>query len=507
MKQISKSSNHFFIFVLICSLWAGVFFILPDFLDNPSKGLNGFIITAAHFGLITLVSGILIYFSTINKYIFAVFFPIFSLFGSVLAFYRYAFKATLTPMLVDAAFHNDLRTSLDVISSPLIIFVLFSLAISIFFVWARFKYISIKNGFLHLAVSLLFLALILTTNERMKNSIMQRFPFSVYNNLTEYHRLQVEIATIRINPDSTLTYKSKDTLTVVLVLGEALRADHLSLNGYKRITNPLLSVRKNVISYPHIFSEYTNTNRSLPHILTRADSAHTQRAFTETSFVPIFKACGYNSAWISNQDPANTYVAFMNECDTLIYCHPEKSVYNYNVWLDEDLLPFTNKILENKTPRNLIILHTIGSHWYYNNHTTSQFEKFKPFTKSRIISQCSPDEIINSYDNTVVYTDYFLDKLIRQLEHRNAILIYISDHGETLGEEGEWLHAGTSNASKHPACIFWFSDSFRKSFPEKVSAIEKNRNKFFRTDFVFNSILSAGNIHTKIIDNKLNVFN
>ena len=296
-------------------------------------------------------------------------------------------------------------------------------------------------------------------------------------------------------------------MIVVFVIGESLRADHLSLNGYNRLTNPRLTARKNIFSFPHILSEYTNTNRSLPHILTRADSAHTERAFKETSFVPLFKQCGFTTAWITNQDPADTYVGFMKECDKIMYCHPEKSVYNYNEWLDEDLFPLTKKIMELKSSKKLIILHTIGSHWYYNNHYSKPFEKFKPITTSRIILQCSPQEIINSYDNTVVYTDNFLDRLIKQLENKKAILIYLSDHGETLGEDGTWLHAGDNNASKNPACIIWYSDIYKKAFPNKSEGIKENKNKFIRTDFLYHSILSAGNIPSKTINSKLNIFN
>jgi len=153
-------------------------------------------------------------------------------------------------------------------------------------------------------------------------------------------------------------------------------------------------------------------------ILTRADSANIEVAFTESSFIPLFKRCGFSTAWISNQDPADTYVGFINECDTTIYAHPEKSVYNYNNWLDEDLLFYTDKLLSKEYARNLFVLHVIGSHWYYNNHFSKKCELFKPVTQSRIIAQCSPEEIINSYDNTAVYTDYFLDKLIIQLENK-----------------------------------------------------------------------------------------
>jgi glucan phosphoethanolaminetransferase (alkaline phosphatase superfamily) len=196
----------------------------------------------------------------------------------------------------------------------------------------------------------------------------------------------------------------------------------------------------------------------------------------------------------------------MKECDTIIYAHPEKSVYNYNEWLDIDLLPFVAKTLEKETPKNLFILHTIGSHWYYNNHYTKQFGKFQPETKSRVINQNQPEEIINSYDNTILYTDFFLNEIIKMLENKNALMIYIADHGETLGEEGMWLHAGDNDASKNPAFIVWYSDQYKNKYPEKVNALIQNKNLRWRTDFLFHSILSGCNIPSIVIHNDLNIF-
>jgi glucan phosphoethanolaminetransferase (alkaline phosphatase superfamily) len=153
------------------------------------------------------------------------------------------------------------------------------------------------------------------------------------------------------------------------------------------------------------------------------------------------------------------------------------------------------------------VLHTIGSHWYYNNHFSEKYELFKPITTSRIITQNSSEQIINSYDNTIVYTDFFLDQLIAQLENKNALIIYISDHGEVLGENGAWLHAGDNAASKKPACFVWFSDNFAESYPEKINALKTNKDKYYRTDMIFHSILDGGTIQSPIIDRKLNIFN
>lgn len=504
-----KVHIKFIIYLFICTLWIGIFFILPDFIDNPVNGFKGTLITIFHWGLICIATFFLIYLFAINKYIFSFFLPLLSLIGAILGFYRYAFKATLTPMIVDAAFNNDYGTTLDLISIELVLFVIISLIISVLFVRYRIKKIKLTKPYLHVFFALAALFLLFSFNSRVKASIIQRFPYNIFYSLSEYSKLRSAISQEKVDFDPDFSCdnaNNHDSLIIVLVIGESARADHFSLNGYHRKTNFRLEKRKNLISFPDMYSEYTYTNRSIPHMLTRADSINENLAFTECSFITLFNKCGYRTEWISNQDPADSYIYFMNECDTIIYAHPEKSVYNYNEWIDEDLIQSMETALLKEFPKNLFILHTIGSHWYYNNHFTKEFEIYKPVAKSRIINQNSPEEIINSYDNTIIYTDYFLDKIIEKLENKNALMIYISDHGEVLGEDGMWLHAGDHIVSKNTACIFWYSDKFASKNQDKINALSINKNLKWHTDFLFHSILSAAKIHSTVIQKEMDVF-
>ena len=505
----AQLSQSLIFFVVICTIWVGVFFILPDFLDNPFQGFKGFLITFLYWGIVSFASGFLIYLMAVNKYVFAVFFPVFSILGAIIGFYRYAFKASLTPMLIDAIFNTSYGTVSTLISPQLIIYVLISFAISISLVFLRFNRIKIKHYFLHFLIACIGIILVFNLNGRVKNSILQRFPYNIYYSLSEYRSLHKFMYQNRIDFDPEFVYQShqngNDSLIVILVLGEAARSDHFSLNGYHRNTNPLLAKRKNLYSLPHVYSHYTHTSGSLPHILTRADSANLDIAFNEYSFVSLFNKCNFRTEWISNQNPSASYVFFMNECDTIIYAHPDKSVYNYNYWLDIDLLPFVDKAL-NTYSKNLLILHAIGSHWYYNYHYPKEFEIFSPVTSSRIITQNTKEEIINSYDNSILYTDYFLDKLIDRLADKNAVLIYISDHGEILGEDNLWLHAADHEAAKYPASLIWMSEKYIHENQHKLAALIANKDKRWRTDFIFHSILSAAGIPSAIIQSDLNIF-
>jgi glucan phosphoethanolaminetransferase (alkaline phosphatase superfamily) len=504
IKPLFKQKLPFLLFVTICTLFIGIAFIIVEFADNPFYGFMGFIITGIHFSIVLLATFFLIWLIAINKYCFAVFFPFFSIIGSILAYFRYSYKATITPMILEATFNNDIRTSLDLISLPLILYILICLTFSIILIKIRFNITSIRKPILQFFIALSLFLITQNGHTTIKQKVYSRFPFSVYYNMKEYYNSKHEISNTRISIGEDAKCKA-DSLIVVFVIGESLRADHLGLNNYRRNTTPLLSNKK-AISFPHIYSEYAVTNLSVPHILTRADSAHTQLAYTEKSFISIFNKCGFYTAWLANQDPSKFFISFIKESDTLAYCHPEKSVYVYSRWLDEDLLPILTKLKKKNNPRKLFVLHTIGSHWYYKNHYSEKFEKFTPTTKSRLIVQCTPEEIINTYDNTVSYTDFFLSKLIDIFTNENAIVIYLSDHGEILGEDGFWLHANDDKAAKNPACIIWFSKKYIEKYTIKTDAALKNSNNHLRTDFLFHSILDAADINSSIINTKLDIF-
>ena len=103
-------------------------------------------------------------------------------------------------------------------------------------------------------------------------------------------------------------------------------------------------------------------------------------------------------------------------------------------------------------------------------------------------------------------TDKFIYELIQRLKHSNAILIYLSDHGESLGEDGYYLHAGDRPELHYPACFVWCSDTYKATYPEKINALEANRLKRYRTDFLFHSIIGAASIETVYKDKTLDIF-
>ena len=104
------------------------------------------------------------------------------------------------------------------------------------------------------------------------------------------------------------------------------------------------------------------------------------------------------------------------------------------------------------------------------------------------------------------FTDYFLNELLHLFENENAIVIYLSDHGESLGEDGYWLHANNTPAEKNPACFVWFSEKYKAKHLDYFEAVKENKNKCFGTEFLYHSILRAAGIQADVYENSLDIF-
>lgn len=500
-----KPFVKYLIWSIAATLWATICFIAPDFIDNPIDDIRTTITIGAYILALGIASFWIIYLIGINKYVTWLLLPIFALGGATVSYYRVAFHATITPMIIDATLHTNGGTIAGVISWQLVFWLVVNLCIAICFILWRNRIQNLSYSWIHALIALGLLVLYYNCNGRLHISINQRYPYNVVHSFIEYNKQQHQLNSERLILDYNIL-SMPDSLDVIFVLGEAVRADHIQLNGYERETTPLLSARRNVVSMPHIYSEYTYTSTSVPLILSPADSIHPERIGTHYSFIHTFNECGYQCAWISNQDNGRTYSSFIYESDTIIFPNASKSVFVFDPWFDEQLLPALDSQISHIHSKQLFVLHAIGSHWYYNLHVPSQWQYYQPITQNRIVTDNSYEQIVNSYDNTILYMDVFLDSIVQRFKKRNAILIYLSDHGESLGEKGEYLHAGESEALHHPACIIWYSDRYAKVNPEKIAALITNKDKRYRTDFLFYSILYAAGIEAEGDNPDVNIF-
>ena len=480
--------------VTAVALWNTLCFVLPDFFDNPADGWKGVLTIALYVTALTVGQFAIAALLTLNRHVAAVCLPLYAVLGAVVAYYRVAFHATVNPALVDATLHTNAGTVAGVVSWQLFAWIALQLVISLLWVRWRWRIGRIPYPWAVLLVSVVVFAGWYWGNGRLHKSAGQRYPFHVIRSVTEYAALQRSLNLPRQLPE-VREVNPADSLDIVMIIGEAARADHLSLNGYGRQTCPRLSVRSNVVSLPHIWSQHTHTASSVPHILTPADSLSPEKAYSMHSFIACLSQQGYRTAWISNQDYGRTYVSFIHEADTVVFPNASKTVFVFHPWYDTDMLTDLQGLVSGQTDAHrLYVMHAIGSHWYYNNHVPAECEHFCPTVTNRVFAQNDSTALVNSYDNTIVSTDLFVDSVISLFTERNAIVFYLSDHGESLGENGNWLHAAGAEETRYPAAMVWYSDEYAKLFPAKVEALKENRTKRYRTDYLFYSLLSSAGL-------------
>ena len=184
--------------------------------------------------------------------------------------------------------------------------------------------------------------------------------------------------------------------------------------------------------------------------------------------------------------------------------------------LDENLLTGLAEKIDAMQGDAVIVLHMMGSHGpaYYKRYPEA-FERFRPACKDSQFSRCEGSEIVNSYDNTLVYTDYVLAKLIEllALQDRRGLptaMIYVSDHGESLGENNVYLHglpyAFAPDVQKHVPMVMWFSPKLQAGLHVNTGCLEHRRHEPVSHDNFFHSVLGLLGVQTTVYDARLDIF-
>jgi len=231
---------------------------------------------------------------------------------------------------------------------------------------------------------------------------------------------------------------------IIVVVGETARADHFSLNGYRRITNPRLAREGNLVSYSHVSSCGTDTAISVPCLFSfdgRAEFDIASARRTENVLDVLAKA-GVNVLWRDNNSDSK------GVAERVQYEDYRSNVLNPDCDVecrDVGMLSGLQDYIDSHEGDILIVLHQMGSHGpAYSRRYPPEFEEFRPACHTRELSECTREEITNAYDNSLLYTDYFVSKVIELLKENTpnyeTAMFYVGDHGESLGENGLYLH-------------------------------------------------------------------
>ena len=296
---------------------------------------------------------------------------------------------------------------------------------------------------------------------------------------------------------------------IIVIAGETARADRFSLNGYHRKTNPLLA-QKNVVSFGEMSSCGTDTALSLPCMfssLNREDYSHFQGK-NMSNVLDILNYAGVEVLWRDNNSSSK------NIADRLPFQDYKSNDVNSICDIecrDEGMLSDLQQYIDSQGNKDiLIVLHTMGSHGpaYYKRYP-KRFEKFTPVCETNQLNECTNVQINNAYDNTIVYTDYILSKTIELLQSNQdqykTAMFYMSDHGESLGENGLYLHGMpyfiAPKEQTHVASVLWLDESFSKEVD--IQKLKNNSNNIYSHDGFFHALIGLLNVDTILYDKKL----
>jgi lipid A ethanolaminephosphotransferase len=304
---------------------------------------------------------------------------------------------------------------------------------------------------------------------------------------------------------SLISGQQKKTL-VILVVGETARAENFSLGGYQRETNPRLK-QDDVVYFKNASSCGTETAISVPCMFSnmpRKDYDATLASHQE-GMLDVLAHAGVNVLWRENDGGCKGACDRVPHVDMTQMKLPQDC--DGNVCMDNVLLHKLNNYVDSLKGDGVIVLHQMGSHGpAYYRRSTPEFQKYSPTCDTNQIQDCTHEQLVNTYDNSILYTDAMLDstiKLLQQYSDRfNTAMVYLSDHGESLGENGMYLH-GTPylfapSQQTHIPFLMWMSADYQRNFGINRQCLDQMAEKDdVSQDNLFHTMLGMLDVQTK----------
>lgn len=309
---------------------------------------------------------------------------------------------------------------------------------------------------------------------------------------------------------------------LVLVVGETARADHFGLNGYARDTTPELAAR-GVVSFTDVQSCGTHTAASVPCMFSPLGKAAYKPDAPETgNLLDVVQAAGVAVLWVDNQ------AGCKDVCDRVLNASTKDlagtsegaRLCSEGECLDEALLQGLDRriaALPEAARRNgvLVVLHQMGSHGpAYGRRSPAAFKRYLPECKTLVLGDCTHEGLVNAYDNSIAYTDHVLASTIDWLRSQSGTyapaMLYVSDHGESLGEYGVFLHGLPDviapAVQKHVPMIVWLGDGMTARDRIDPACVSRERSRRLSHDNLYPSVLGLLDVVSPTYRASLDVF-
>ncbi len=474
--------------------------------------------------------------------------PVIALFLTSAAFGAYfmlSYRVVIDSSMMVNVLQTDLKESLELFSWRLVVAVLFLAVLPIVVIWKRqvkqltLLQIIVSNVKLFLASCVVAAVAVFPIYQdfasSMRNHIQLRYLINPLNSFYGLAQLAIQplqntSGTLQaIGADAKLgkMYTNQPKIPIlVLVLGETARSTNFGINGYDRDTTPLLKKLKEnadqsgeLTTQTNAWSCGTSTATSLPCMFSHlGKSAYENKTADYENLIDVLDKAGLAVIWLENQSGCKgicdrVYRAATNKLDIAEFCSTGEcfdEIMLHN--LDDRLREVSYEKLSKGA---VIVMHQMGSHGpAYYKRSPAAIKKFKPECTNNALQECSRTELVNAYDNSIVYTDYFLSKVIGMLKSKASTIqggmLYVSDHGESLGENNLYLHglpyAIAPDVQKHIPWISWFANDFIGRHNLDTDCMESRSDKKLSHDNYFHTVLGLMDIQTEVYKSELDAY-
>ncbi|MCD6260012.1 MAG: phosphoethanolamine--lipid A transferase [Helicobacteraceae bacterium] len=454
------------------------------------------------------------------------------LISSFTAYFMDSYNVVIDDSMIRNSIQTNIDESLDLLSFKLLAYVVFlGILPSLYIYKANIIFKGLKKTLLHKILLILFtlgsLAVLLFSFSQFYTSFFREHkPLRYYVNplywiysgakyisssvTTENGVLKLMGLDAHFIPQAHQRGGVKTEL-IILVVGEAARADRFSLNGYERLTNPLLA-QEEVFTFTNIHSCGTSTAHSVPCMFSYFDRENYSdaKARSYENILDVLHHASVNILWRDNNSNSKG-VALRVEYEDFktAKTNPVCDTECRDVGM---LHALENYIAQHQGEDILIVLHQMGNHGpaYYKRYP-KEFEHFTPVCKTNQLEECSQEEVSNAYDNAILYTDYFLSEVIKFLKRydktHEAAMIYMSDHGESLGEKGLYLHGMpyfiAPEEQTHIPTLMWFGEGMDIDLQrEKIAS---TTDKEFSQDNLFDTLLRVFEVDSELYNAKRDI--
>ena len=461
------------------------------------------------------------------------------------AYFMLSYRIVIDSSMMSNVLQTDFRESSDLFSWKLVVVVLFLAVLPIAMLWKRrvkeltlFKHTASNLKLFLASCAIAALAVFPIYQDfasSMRNHIQLRY---LVNPLNSFYGLgQLAMQPLQ-NPTGTLQpigsdaklgkmYENQPKIPIlILVLGETARSKNFGINGYERDTTPQLSsLKKNLdqsgelTSQTNAWSCGTTTAISLPCMFSHlGKSAFENKQADYENLIDVLDKAGLAVIWLENQSGckgicdrvyrAATQKSQDPELCSTGECFDEIMLKNLDARLRE--VPF-----DKLSKGAVVVMHQMGSHGpAYYKRSPEALKKFKPECANNALQECSRAEVVNAYDNSIAYTDYFLSKVVAMLQSKAATIqggmLYVSDHGESLGENNLYLHglpyAIAPDVQKHVPWISWFANDFIGRHNLDTDCMASRTDQKISHDNYFHSVLGLMDVQTGLYKPELDVY-